>query len=116
MESGAPVPLPAEYLTFLSLSNGGEGDLGIEPGWVSFWPAEGVLEHNAAYRLAELVPGLFGFGSNGAGELLAFDTRAGLPYPVVTVPFIPLAFAQASVVAPDFRLFAQAVGTPLPAA
>jgi len=31
----AGVSLPEDYLTFLAYSNGGEGELGINPGWFS---------------------------------------------------------------------------------
>ena len=82
--------LPGSYLAQLAASNGGEGELGVEPGWISFWPAEEVVGLNATYRIAELLPGFFGFGSDGGGELLAFDVRSQEPFPVVMVPFIPM--------------------------
>lgn len=115
LRSGAPISLPDEYVSLLAISNGGEGDLGINPGWVSFWPAEHILECNADYKVAEFAPGLFAFGSNGGGELLAFDARSGPPHSVVIVPLIPLELARAVPVAPDFRSFVSAVGTPSPA-
>jgi hypothetical protein len=37
------VSLPRGYLEQLAVSNAGEGDLGIEPGWIAFWPAEEVI-------------------------------------------------------------------------
>ncbi len=38
LADGAPVPLPAEYLALLRLHDGGEGELGAEPGWFCVWP------------------------------------------------------------------------------
>ena len=57
--------LPRAYLDQLRLSNGGEGDLALEPGWVCFWSAEEIVECNRDYEVADNLPGFFGFGSNG---------------------------------------------------
>jgi hypothetical protein len=101
----AGITLPPNYLDLLAISNGGEGDLAVEPGWVALWPAESVLELNQRYELASFVPGLFGIGSNGGGELIALDARHGVPFPVVCLPFAPLDFADALVIAPSFDEF-----------
>src|SRR5687768_1836267 len=85
LASAAPVALPLEYLDLLATSDGGEGELGVEPGWFQLWPAEEVLELNRGCRLPESLPGFFGFGSNGGGELLALDLRGGPPYKVARV-------------------------------
>lgn len=90
LRNQAKVRLPAAYLAHLALSNGGEGDLGVEPGWIAFWPAEQVIEYNDVYCIPECLSGFFGFASNGGGELLAFDARGPEPFPIVRVPFIPM--------------------------
>lgn len=51
------------------------------------------------------MPGPFGFGSSGGGELLAFDTRRGSPWPVVMVPFIVMEEAAIVKIAEDFAGF-----------
>ncbi len=106
----APVPLSSAYFSQLAASNGGEGDLGVEPGWIALWPAEEVLSLNAAYELTKLLPGFFGFGSNGGGELLAFDLRSGEPYPIVTVPFIPMDLQEAVTIASSFEELRNLIG------
>ena len=116
LRAHVPFELPATYMQLLAASNGGEGDLGVEPGWIQVWPAEAVIENNGSYAIPDGAPGLFGFGSSGGGELLAFDTRTGPPHPIVMVPFIPLGLADAQVIAPDFDTLAEVLGTPLPAA
>jgi hypothetical protein len=90
LREAVKVPLPSSYFDQLAISNGGEGDLAKEPGWISFWRAEDVVELNAKYEVNEQLPGFFAFGSNGGGELLAFDARRGEPFPIVAVPFLPM--------------------------
>ena len=68
-------PLPEEYLAFLSFSDGGEGPLGIEPGYIVVNSALEAAENAEAGTFAEFFPGFFVFGGNGAGEAFAFDFR-----------------------------------------
>ena len=104
------LPLPTAYLNQLRRSNGGEGDLAIEPGWVSFWKAEEVVQLNRAYEVTENVPGFFGFGSNGGGELFAFKTADIIPFPIYMIPFIVMSEEDAVLIAQDFEAFNCAVG------
>ncbi len=106
--------LPEAYLQFLALSDGGEGPLGAEPGWFQVWPASTVLERNKGYGVFEALPGFFGFGSNGGGELLAFQLNS-TDAPVFMVPFIPLEASDACLVAPSFSDFVLLLGLSLPA-
>src|SRR5262249_26030926 len=46
----APIPLPAEYLALLRLHDGGEGELGADPGWFCLWPTAEVLTNNQEYQ------------------------------------------------------------------
>ena len=101
---------PDQYLALLGISNGGGGPLGVEPGWFQLWPAEEVLASNRGYEVQENAPGLIGFGSNGGGELLAFDTRRGQPWPVVMVPFIGMGMDAVVEIAKDFKEFLHATG------
>jgi hypothetical protein len=110
LRSRAEIPLPESYLQLLAVTNGGEGDLGVEPGWISFWSAEEVLDLNQSYELAQHVPGLFGIGSNGGGELIALDSREELPFPVVAIPFSPLDAEDAMVIAPNFDALVSFLG------
>jgi hypothetical protein len=105
--------LPQDYLAFLRFSNGGEGHINVEPGWFQIWPAEEVVESNRSFELEEELPGFFGFGSNGGGEMLAFDMRNGEPWSVVMVPFGPLEAEFAVKIADDFLAFADAIGRKL---
>ena len=105
--------LPAAYLAFLRVEDGSEGDLAVEPGWIQLWPAAEVGELNDGYEVAASLPGFVGFGSNGGGELLAFDTRAA-PWRVCMVPFVPMGAAEALEIAADFTALACGFGVPAP--
>ena len=107
---GAGRKLPEDYLALLHYSNGGEGVLGIEPGWLQLWASEDVLEHNKGYEIEEAIPGFFGLGSSGGGELLAFDTRSKQPWKIVMIPFIAMSAELAVVIAKDFEEFIRAIG------
>ena len=107
----AALEFPEEYLAFLAYSNGGGGELGVNPGWFQLWPAEEVVDLNQGYEVEMNIPGFFGFGSNGGGELLAFDARQGRPWPIVMVPFIPMRVEEAIVIADDFAAFILAIGS-----
>ena len=102
--------LPSEYLALLRYSNGGEGSLDIDPGWLQLWSSEQIIEHNRGYEIEENIPGFFGFGSSGGGELLAFDTRNGKPWKVVMIPFIPMSAKEARIIANNFEEFIRAIG------
>lgn len=108
LQSG--VDLPESYIQFLKFSNGGEGELGVSPGWFALWPAEEVLELNKGFGVQKWLPNFFGFGSNGSGELLAFDTRKTRPWSIYAVPFDVLEEEAALVVADSFAVFVEAIG------
>jgi hypothetical protein len=108
--SRSGLKLPKDYLDFLRMSNGGEGELPVDPYWFQIWPAEEVLEHNEGYQVSTNVPGFFAFGSNGGGELLAFDTREHVSWPVYMIPFVPMDESDAKKVASDFLSFAELLG------
>jgi hypothetical protein len=71
------------------------------------------LRQNAGYKVSEFIPGFFGFGSNGGGELLAFDTRGSEPWPIVMIPFIPMDVNEARQIASSFDEFVFAIGNEL---
>ena len=102
--------LPPDYLAFLRLSNGGEGPLGVAPGRFELWPAEEVAALNAAYSVAEFLPGFAAFGSDGGGEMLVFGARPDVWGRVFVVPFIPLEESSAREVARDFAALARTFG------
>ncbi len=108
-----PVELPEEFLAYIRESIGGGGDIGVEPGLIYLWKAEEVPRNNHGYEVHLAVPGFYAFGSNGGGEMFAFDTRGERPWPVVMIPFIPMTAEEAVQVAPDFASFHNTFGVSL---
>ena len=103
--------LPSDYLDFLRVSNGGCGDLPVQP-WCfhSLWTAEELVSCNRDYEVAKCCPGFCGIGSSGGGEMFTFDMRGSKPWPIVVVPFIGMEPDAALPVAPDFHSFVQMFG------
>lgn len=99
------LPLPATYLQLLRLTNGGEASLACYPSYVRVWSSATVIAYNRDYDIPNQLPGLIGFGDNGGPDLVGFDTRAGQPYPVCAVPFVPMAWADAMLIVPNFDAF-----------
>ena len=89
--------LPAEYVEFLKLSNGGEGFVGEH--YLILYRVEELVEMNKGFE--EYAPGLLVFGSDGGGEAFGFDTR--IPdWPVVLMPFIGMDWKDAIPVVDSF--------------
>ncbi|MFN4157841.1 MAG: SMI1/KNR4 family protein [Gemmobacter sp.] len=77
LTAAAALALPEDYLSFLRVSNGGEGPLSVHPLWLVLDPAALVVEALTEGWFAEFFPGFVVIGLNGAGEAVAFDTRSG---------------------------------------
>jgi hypothetical protein len=105
LEAAFPVPLPADYLALLRLSDGGEAGLSGYPTYVRLWPALKVIDHNEGYQVSHWLPGFIGFGDNGGPDMVGFDTRHGEPYPVCSVMFAPMEWEGAMGQVADFRAF-----------
>ena len=60
--------LPAEYFSFLLGSNGGEGFLGISPGYAVLWGAQEVAQFSSEYEVQIYLPGYVAVGTSGGGR------------------------------------------------
>lgn len=105
----APVILPEELFAFYAVSNGGEGELEIQPGWFALWCAQDIVSLNVEYAVDSEYPGYFGFGSNGGGELLAFEVVNGGCGRVAMLAFIG---GEPIVIADSFSQFIMSIGKP----
>ena len=101
--------LPSEYFEFLTRSNGGEGFLGVSPGYFVLWPAESVVRFTHEYELHIYLPGYVCVGSSGGGTLLVFPVP-GLPTGLFAVEAIGMAIEDLELVTPSFHEFVAAFG------
>ena len=51
------------------------------------WDSDKIDEYNDLYKINEFIPGYYGIGSNGGGELLTVELESGIIY---AIPFIPM--------------------------
>lgn len=105
-----PVELPSGYYRLLSVSDGGEGPLPVNPFNLCLDASNRVIEGIRTRNFGQQdLEGFIVFGGNGGGEYLAFDTRGQSPWPVVTID-MSVGSASAEQVAPDFDTFAEMIG------
>lgn len=110
LRAAAPGDLPDSYVQLLSVSDGGEGPLPVNPFNLCLDPAQDVIDrlNNGNYGQADF-NGFLIFGGNGGGEYLAFDMRGGAPWPVVTID-MEAGSSSAKIVASDFATFIDLIG------
>lgn len=52
-----------------------------------FWDIEKIDEYNEMYNVDEYIPGYYGIGTDGGGEILTVEIETGIIY---SIPFIPM--------------------------
>jgi len=67
------VDLPADYIEFMRLHNGGEGDV-ADAAWVVLFPMEELQEINDDYQIDRYLPDCCIIGSDGGAELYGVDS------------------------------------------
>jgi hypothetical protein len=88
LKSALPFEPPAEYIEFLQYSNGGEGELALEPLWFQLFDVAFAIQSWRDDNYRREYPDLFFFGSNGGLESIAFDMSCSKPWPIVMVDCI----------------------------
>ncbi len=99
--------LPADYLKVLENLGAGEGFIGTN--FLRLFALDDLAAANVAYRVPEYMPGRVLIGSDGCGNAFLLDVRTK-PNRVVRVEFVPLDDEYASIIAPDFLSFVEALG------
>jgi hypothetical protein len=97
--------LPAQYVRYYAGDGPKEGKLAVEPGWFQLWSPADAERWNRLYRVQEFAPGFLGFGSNGGGEMLAFDAEGR----VVMIPFVGMSTDEARQVAGSWSEFVEGI-------
>jgi hypothetical protein len=78
------ISLPREYLAYVEAGGSSTGFTEGDPGYFQLWALDERAALHRDYGVEEFAPGFVGFGSNGGGELLAFDHSGA----VFMIPFI----------------------------
>lgn len=103
----APVPLPADDLDLLRVSDGGHFILTGERTYLRLWSAADAIAGNRDYQVAEQLPGWFAIGDAGGLEVYALEHVTAVDgqgaWPVSVVPYVPMEAAGAVPIAPDLR-------------
>jgi hypothetical protein len=76
--------LPKDYLAYVEKGGSDVGFTEGDPGYFQLWALEEREALHRDYKVDEFAPGFIGFGSDGGGELLAFDPSGS----VFMIPFI----------------------------
>jgi hypothetical protein len=105
---------PEEYLSLLRYSNGGEGELAVQPLWFVIFPVENVVKRNQGLEIAKWLPGYVAFRSSGGGCSLLFNTRENRPWKVYWADDIGMDEEHVFESTPDFAAFIKAMGRPSP--
>jgi hypothetical protein len=71
LRKGVEFELPHRYVELLLTSNGGEGELALDPFWFVLFDTGFALEMAIDAFYQSEFDGLFIFGSNGGGETIA---------------------------------------------
>ena len=69
---------PDDYVKYFEGDGVAEGTTEGDPGYFQLWPPDEVEEMNAQLGVNAKLPGFLGFGSDGGGELLAFDKKGSV--------------------------------------
>jgi hypothetical protein len=101
-QSGLKIKFSAEYIDFLTTTNGYEGPLGNR--YLVLWPVDKLDEFNKSYHVENFAPGLLLFGSDGGDIAYAFDVRS--PHiSIVEVPFIGMSLDEVKIISSTFYGF-----------
>jgi len=104
------INLPSQYVEYVEQGGLAEGFTGggRMPGYFALWPLGDIKAWNKDYEVEEYAPGFLGFGGDGGGEMLAFDSSGA----VFVLPLIGMEPDQAIKVAESWQEFAQRIEQP----
>ncbi len=89
LEKGLGFDLPGDYREFLLLSDGYNGDVGVQ-GYAQLWSVRELTSNNEGYEVGSWVPDLTLIGSNGGPTAYGIDRYEGRAS-FVSIPFVPMA-------------------------
>jgi hypothetical protein len=72
------IDLPEDYFAYLEGVGVSETATDGDPGYFQLWHPDEIEEINQKIGVTERVPSFLAFGSDGGGELLAFDNQGAV--------------------------------------
>ncbi len=72
------IELPSDYIAYIEGDGVSEGFTDGEPGYFMLWHPDEIEASNISLNISTYAPGFLGFGSDGGGELLAFDSTGAV--------------------------------------
>ena len=106
-EAALGVQFPPDYGSFLSWSNGGEGQIGSR--YLSIWSSDEIRKLNDDYQIGRYLPGVVGIGTDGGNLCYALDYRADAEAPrLVQCALGDLDLASIVLLGSTFRNFIEA--------
>ena len=99
------INLPKEIIDYLNSGGKTEGFLTIDPGYFQLWLEKDITQKNMEYQVKIYAPDFIGFGSNGAGGMLAFDKLGR----IFSLPFIGMSNEEAILIADSWKEFEETI-------
>ena len=99
------IDLPNDYIAYLEGMGVAEGFTEGLPGYFALWHRDEIEASNRDLQVATYAPGFLGFGTDGGGELLAFDESGA----VFMLPMIGMEPQYANRIANSWREVAQRI-------
>jgi len=93
--------LPDDFLSYLRSGQPKFGDRDDFPVGFELWDEADLEVFNREYEVDCYAPEFFGFGSDGGGEMLAFDSKGK----IYSIPFIGMSAEDATLVANSWSDF-----------
>jgi hypothetical protein len=96
---------PPEFIIYLRSDAPKFGDLPSFPVYFQLWEEAELEQFNKEYEVPKYAPGFFGFGSDGGGEMFAFDQQGR----IFALPFIGMEPKVATFVCESWTEFASRI-------
>jgi len=92
---------PQDFIAYLRSEAPKFGDLPSFPVYFQLWDEADLEQFNTEYQVPKWAPGFFGFGSDGGGEMFAFDEKGR----IFALPFVGMDPKEATFVCESWAEF-----------
>jgi hypothetical protein len=99
------IELPRDYLDYIEKDGVDAASTEGQPGYFQLWHPDDIEKMNRDYKVADYAAGFLGFGSDGGGEMLAFDSTGS----VYMIPFVGMEPEEAQKIAESWSEIASRI-------